>query len=338
MTAGQAKHARTGAFTRASLVAVLIRVAAAASFLAPLAAASQTYPAKPIRLVVTIVPGGSVDLIARRFGVKLNESLGQPIVVENIAGASGTIGAMQVVRAAPDGYTLMWCTVGETIVYKFLSRNQPYDSLKDFSPIIAAVSPVTVLAAHPSVPGNNLKDVIDYARANPGKFAYASAGIGSYFHMTGELFKHATGLDILHVPYKGAPPALMGLSTGQVQLMFVSVLSAQSFMSKIKVLAVNEPVRYPLMPNVPSITEFVPGFERLPTWYAYLGPAGLPRPIVNRLNAEVNKALVAPDIKEYLATNALISLGGTPEDLASALRKGIDLYAEAVKLSGLKPE
>jgi len=316
----------------------LSRLALLACLWAPLACVSQGYPAKPIRLVVPIVPGGSVDLVARRFAQKMSEPLGQPIVVENISGASGTIGALQVTRASPDGYTLMWCTVGETIVYKFLSRNQPYDSVKDFTPIMAALAPVTLLAAHPSVPGDTLKEVIDYARANPGKLAYASAGIGSYFHMTGELFKHAAGIDILHVPYKGVPPALTGLATGQVQLMFVSAFSAQPFLGKLKVLAVNEPARYARMPDVPAVAEIVPGFEKLPTWYAFFGPAGMPRPIVNRLNAEMNKALVAPDMKNYLDANAFISIGGSPEELASALKKGIAIYGEAVKLSGLKPE
>jgi tripartite-type tricarboxylate transporter receptor subunit TctC len=321
-----------------SCVTALIRVAAAASLFVPFAAAAQNYPARAIRLVVPIVPGGSVDLIARRFAQKIGEPLGQPIVVENVAGASGTIGALQVARAAADGYTLMWCTVGETIVYKFLSRNQPYDSLKDFTPIAAMVSPVTVLAAHPSVPGATLREVIDHARANPGKLAYASAGIGSYFHMTGELFKHAAGVDILHVPYKGVPPALTALATGQVQLMFVSAFSSAPFAAKIRILAVNEPARYAPMPNVPAVAEFLPGFEKLPTWYAFFGPAGLPQPIVNRLNAEANKALLAADMKEYLNANALISVGGSPEDLALALKNGVAVYGEAIRVAGLKPE
>jgi tripartite-type tricarboxylate transporter receptor subunit TctC len=315
-----------------------LRAIAAALLAAPLTALPQNYPAKPVRLVVPIVPGGSVDLIARRFAQKMSEQMGQPIVVENIAGASGTIGALQVSRAAPDGYTLMWCTVGETIVYRFLSRNQTYDSVKDFTPLMAAVSGVTVLAAHPSVPGDTLKDLIDYARANPGKLAYASAGIGSYFHMTGEMFKAVAGLDILHVPYKGVPPALTGLASGQVQLMFVSASSSRPFASKLKILAVNEPARYPGLPDLPAVSEFVPGFEKLPTWYAFFGPAGMQRPIVDRLNAEMNRALVAPDMKEYLDSQAFISVGGTPEELAGSLKRGIEIYGEAVKLAGLKPE
>ncbi|OFZ98459.1 MAG: hypothetical protein A3H35_06915 [Betaproteobacteria bacterium RIFCSPLOWO2_02_FULL_62_17] len=299
---------------------------------------AQAYPAKPIRLVVPIVPGGSVDLIARRFAQKISESIGQPLVVENIAGASGTIGSTQVARAAPDGYTIMWATVGETIVYRFMSRNQPYDSVKDFTPLMAAVTAITLLAAHPAVPGNTLREVIDYARANPGKLAYASAGIGSYFHMTGELFKSHTGLDILHVPYKGVPPALQGLVTGQVQLMFVSAFSSRPIIGKLKILAVNEPKRYAAMPAVPAANEVIPGFEKLPTWYAFFGPAAMPRPIVTRLNEEMNKALAAADMKEYFEANALIPIGGSPEELGEALKSGIDAYAKVVKLANLKPE
>ncbi len=303
---------------------------------APLMA--QTYPSKPVRLVVPIVPGGSVDLIARRFAVKMGESMGQSVVVENIAGASGTIGTYQVSRAAPDGYTIAWCTVGETIVYKFLNRNQTYDSVKDLTPLMAAVSGVTILAVHPSVPANTLKELLEYARANPGKLAYGSAGIGSYFHMTGEMFKTAAGIDALHVPYKGVPPALTGLAGGQVQMMFTSAFSAKAVEGKLRLLGVNEPQRYSGLPNIPSIAEVVPSFEKLPTWYAFFGPANLPRPLVTRLNAEMNKALVAPDMKAYLDENAFISIGGTPEELGASLRKGVEIYGQAVKLAGLKPE
>ena len=301
-------------------------------------AQAQTYPVKPIRLVVPIVPGGSVDLLARRFAQKMMEPLGQPLVVENISGASGTIGASQVARAAPDGYTIMWATVGETIVYRFMSRNQPYDSLKDFTPLMAAVTVVTLIAAHPSVPGNTLREVIDYARANPGKLAYASAGIGSYFHMAGEMFKSHTGLDILHVPYKGVPPALQGLATGQVQLMFVSAFSSRPMLGKLKILAVNEPKRYAAMPGVPAANETMPGFEKLPTWYAFFGPAAMPRPIVMRLNEEMNKVLAAADMKEFFDTNAVLPIGGAPEDLGEALKNDIGAYARVVKLANLKPE
>ncbi len=315
-----------------------VSMLAAALLMAASPAGAQAYPAKPIRLVVPIVPGGSVDLIARRFAQKLGESMGQPLVVENIAGASGTIGTAQVVRAAPDGYTIAWTTVGETIVYRFMSKNQPYDSVKDLTPLMAAVSGITLLAAHPSTPGNTLKEVIEYARANPGKLAYASAGIGSYFHMTGEMFKSVAKIDLLHVPYKGVPPALNGLAGGQVQLMFVSVASSKPFVGRIKILGINEPKRYSGLPDVPAVNEVVAGFDKLPTWYAFFGPAGMPRPIVTRLNGEMNKALVAADMRQYLESIGFVSLGGTPEELGTSLQSGIEVYGQAVKLAGLKPE
>ena len=316
----------------------ILATSTAAIMVASSFAFSQTYPAKPIRLIVPIVPGGSVDLIARQFAKKMTESMGQPLVVENISGASGTIGTAQVVRAAPDGYTVLWATVGETTVYRFMSKNQPYDSVKDLTPLMGAVSGITLLVAHPSTPGNNLREVVDHARANPGKLAYASAGIGSYFHMTGEMFKSAANLDLLHVPYKGVPPALNGLAGGQVQLMFVSVASSQPFLGRIKILGVNEPRRYAGLPDVPAIGEVVPGFEKLPTLYAFYGPAGMQRPIVTRLNTEMNKALVAADMRQYLDSIGFVPIGGTPEELGISLQKDIAIYAEAVKLSNLKPE
>ena len=260
-----------------------VRLFAAACLAAPLAALAQTYPSKPIRVVVPIVPGGSVDLSARQLAHKMSESLGRPLVVENLSGASGTIGAAQVAKAAPDGYTFMWATVGEMVANRFMSRNQPYDAINDFTPLMAGVASITLLAAHPSTPGATLKELIAYARANPGRLAYASAGIGSYFHLAGELFKQTAGVDILHVPYKGAPPGLNGLATGQVQLMFISVALAKPFAGRIKILAVNEVSRQASMPDVPTVSEVVPGFEKLPSWYAFFGPAGMAAPIVSRL-------------------------------------------------------
>lgn len=321
-----------------SFAKCVVRFAAFACLVTPFAAWPQAYPGKPIKLVVPIVPGGSVDLIARRFAQKMSDSMGQPFIVENIGGASGTIGSSQVAKATPDGYTIMWATVGETIVYMFMSRNKPYDAVKDFTPIMAAVSGISVIAAHPSTPGATLKELLDHAKANPGKLAYGSAGIGSYFHMTAELFKSVAGVDLLHVPYKGVPPALNGLAGGQVQLMFVSIASSTPFKNRLKILAVVESKRYPGLPDVPAITEIVPNFEKLPTYYAFFGPAGIPRPLVTRLNEEANKALKSPDMREYLDSVGFLSLGGTPEDLATMHRKGIEIYGQAAKLSGLKPE
>jgi tripartite-type tricarboxylate transporter receptor subunit TctC len=268
----------------------------------------------------------------------MSESLGRPLVVENVSGARGTIGAAQVANAAPDGYTLMWATVGEMVANRFMSRNQPYDALSDFTPLMAGVASVTLLAAHPSTPGATLKELVAYARANPGKLAYASAGIGSYFHLTGELFKQAAGVDILHVPYKGAPPGLNALAAGQVQLMFISVALAKPFAGRIRILAVNELARQASMPDVPTVAEVLPGFEKLPSWYAFFGPAGLPAPLVGRLNAEMNKALASIEARAYIDSIGFIPLGGPPEELAALHKRSIEIYGRAVKLAQLKPE
>jgi tripartite-type tricarboxylate transporter receptor subunit TctC len=317
---------------------LLVALATAAVLGLPVAARCQAYPTKPVRLIVPIVPGGSVDLSGRRLAQKLSESLGRPVVVENVSGASGTIGASQVARSAPDGYTLMWCTVGEMIVYRFLSRNQPYDAIKDFTPLMAGMSSITVLASHPSTPGTTLAELIAYARANPGKLTYASAGIGSYFHLAGELFKQAAGVDILHVPYKGAPPAMTSVATGQVKLLFISVALVQPFMGKVKILALNETERHRSLPDVPTVSEVLPNFEKLPTWYAFFGPAGMSRPIIARLNAEMNKALVSPEVSAYIDSIGFLPLGGSPHDLAAMHAKGMEIYARAIRITGLKPE
>jgi tripartite-type tricarboxylate transporter receptor subunit TctC len=315
-----------------------IGIVVAAFVTLPLAAFPQSYPSRPIKMVVPFAPGGSVDLFARRIGQKLNESLGQPMVIDNTSGGVGILGAASVARSAPDGYTLMFVTVGEVLGAVFLRRDLPYDPLKDFTPLMAAVESLTLLLAHPSVSGNTLKELLDYAKRNPGKLAYASAGIGSYFHLSGELLKHDAGVDLLHVPYKSVPPSLNDLAGGQVQMAFAAVASARPYLNRVKVLAVLEATRNPSFPNVPSLSEVVPGFEKLATWFAYFGPAGLPRPIQLRLNTDLGKALAAHDVREWLDANGLLPLGGPPEQLTAMIRRGLETYAQVVKFANIKPE
>ena len=303
----------------------------------PLAAQPQSYPSRPIRLVVPIVPGGVVDLAVRRFAQKMTESLSQAVVVENIAGAGGTIGAAKVASAAPDGYTIMWATTGEMIGYLFLTRNRHYDPVKDFTPVMAAITPITLLVAHPSAPGT-LKEFIDHARANPGKLAYSSSGIGATFHMVGEMLKSAAGVDILHVPYKGVPQAIAGLASDDVQLSIASVESSRPYTGRIKVLAINGLKRYAKMPGVPSVAEVVPGFEKVPHWFSFFAPAGLPRAMQMKLNGEMNRIAATPEMQQYFDSIDVEFLGGTPEDLAALHRSGIETYAKAAKLAGIKPE
>ncbi len=316
----------------------LLQLLVSAVLAVPFVASPQSYPSKPIRLVVPIVPGGSVDLFARRMALKLNEALGQPMVVENQPGANGTIGASLVARAVADGYTIMFATVGEVIGAVFLRRDLAYDPIKDFTPLMAAVEALGMVVVRSDAPGNTLKDFLEYARRNPGKLTYASTGNGSYYHLTGELLKHDAGVDLLHVPYKGVPAAMNDLVGGQVDLAFAAIASARPFMNRIKVLAVLEPRRYAGLANVPTVSEFVPAFEKLPTWYAYFAPTGLARPVQFRLNAEMAKALGAPDMREWLDANGFVPIGGTPEDLAALHRKGLERYGMVVKMAGIKPE
>ena len=300
--------------------------------------AQQDYPVKPIRMIVPIVPGGSIDLFARRMSQRISESFGQPVIVENIAGAAGAIGATTVARAAPDGYTLMYCPVITVIGLQYVQKGVTYDPVRDFTPIMAAVEALTMIVAHPTAPGNDIRELIDYAKKYPGKLTFASAGVGSYVHLLGEILKRDTGTDILHVPYKGAPQALTDVATGQVHMTFISWAVGAPFIGRVKVMASMEKTRLPGAPNAPSLAEFIPGYEKLPSFFSFHGPAGIPRPILNRVHGELLKALNFPETRAWLDQNGSMPIGSTPEELATMQKKGMDAYAAAVKIAGVKPE
>jgi tripartite-type tricarboxylate transporter receptor subunit TctC len=323
---------------KASYGSALAVLAAGLSLLATSPAWPQGYPSKPIRVVVPTVAGGSVDLIARKLGQKLSEAVGQPVVVENPSGAAGITGTNMIVRSPPDGHSLVFVTVGQVIGVIFLSKDLPYDPVKDLTPVIAAVEAISLVAVHPSVPGNNLKEVLDYARANPGKLAYGSTGIGSYFHLSIEKLKQENGIDMLHVPYKGMPPLMNDLAGGRIQFAFGAVASMAAFSSRIKVIATTDPRRWSVMPNLPAAVESVPGFEKIPTWYAFFAPAGLPRNIQLRLNGELAKALESAEVRQWVDENGMVGIGGPPEQLAAMHKKGIDVYGKIIKAAGIKPE
>ncbi|MSQ51145.1 MAG: tripartite tricarboxylate transporter substrate binding protein [Betaproteobacteria bacterium] len=317
---------------------LLALAATAIMLLAPALASSQSYPSKPIRVIVPTIPGGSVDLIARKLGQKLSDAVGQPILVENPAGAAGVPGTNAVVRSAPDGHTLVFVTVGQVIGVIFLSKDLPYDSVRDLTPIIPAVEAITLVAVHPSIPGNTLRDVLDHARANPAKLAYGSTGIGSYFHLSIEKLKQENGVDMLNIPYKGMPPLMNDLAGGRIQFAFGAVASMAAFASRIKVIGTTDPKRWSVMPNVPAAVESVPGFEKIPTWYAFFAPAGLPRNIQMRINAELNKSLESSDVRQWVDENGMVGIGGSPEQLAAMHKKGIEVYGRIIKAAGIKPE
>ncbi len=254
---------------------------------------SQLFPIKPIRMVVPLSPGPGPDEVARLIARSMTDSIGQPVVVENRPGATGIIGADYVAKSAADGYTIVLATSSTHVTAKFLVKNLPYDPVKDFTPITAAVEPVTCIALHPSVPANTVREFIDYAKSNPGKLAYGSPGVGSVFHLIGESLNMLIGLDMVHIPYKGVVPAMSDLVAGQIPVTFISAANAIPFMrvGKARIIAVLESSRYSRLPEIPTVGETLSGFVKPPSWFGFFGPAGLPPQVTARLNSEIVKAV-----------------------------------------------
>jgi tripartite-type tricarboxylate transporter receptor subunit TctC len=278
--------------------------------------------------------------MARLVGGKLGSALGQTVVVENRVGANGTIAANMIARAAPDGYTLLVTTASTHVTAVHLMKNLPYDPVRDFTPIIAAVEPVTCLAVNAALPVNSVEELIDYARRRPGELSYGSSGVGSVFHLMGELFNETAGVKINHVPYRGVAPAMQDVAGGHIQMTFISISNALGPMQDghVKILAVLEPARFGGLAYVPSMSEIVPAFRKPSSWFGFFGPAGMPAPIVARLNAEIGKALTAPDVLPVLDDNGLAVIGGSPEQFAALIRDGIARYGAIIKRAGLQPE
>jgi len=304
-------------------------------------AAAQNWPtAKPVTMVVPFPPGPALDLVARLVGSKIADALGQTIVVENRSGANGTIGSNLVARAAPDGYTLLAATAGTHVTAVHLMKSLPYDPLKDFTPIVAAVEPVTCLAVNSAVPVDTVEALIAYARTHPDELSYGSSGLGSVFHMMGELFNQTAGVRIKHVPYRGVAPAMQDVISGHIPMVFISVSNAIPAMQtgRVKILAVLEPTRYPKLPQVRSMSEIVPAFQKPSSWFGFFGPAGLPREIVTRLNIEMVKALNASDVRGKLEDNGMTVIGGTPEQFGALMQDGIVRYGAIIKATGIQAE
>ncbi len=316
-------------------------VLAAMLFVAMVDVLAQAYPAKPVRVVVPF-PGGpsGIDQGLRTAQQKIAEFFGQPLVIDNRSGANGTIGSENVARAAPDGYTLLFTTPSTHVTAVFITKDLPYDPVKDFTPITAALEPVTGLVAAPTVPVGSVKELIEYARRNPGKLSYASSGIGSVFHLTGELFKQTAGVDILHVPYKGTQQALTDTMSGQnsLTLSAISPVIPLARSGKLKLLAVLEARRFALLPDVPTVGEALPGFEKPASWFGFFGPAGLPQPIVTRIQADVVRGFSVPEVRSRLEEMGLVVIGSTPTEFSSMLRKGYEVYGRAARAAGIKPE
>jgi tripartite-type tricarboxylate transporter receptor subunit TctC len=304
------------------------------------AAAAQSYPSKPMRMVVPFAPGGGVDFAARIVGQKLNAALGQPVVADNRAGASGAIGTELVAKAAPDGYTLLLGSAGPLTILPGLSPHLPYDSIRDFAPVTLVSSMPYLLVAHPSLPVKSVSDLIALARAKPGQLNFASPGNGSTTHLANELLKMLAKVDVVHVPYKGVAPALADLLAGQVQFMSgdLSTVLPQVKAGKLRALAVTGERRSPLVPELPTIAESgVPGYAAS-GWFGVLAPAATPRGIITRLNAVIVKGLMNADTRERLAALGGEIVANTPAEFAAYLRDDLAKWSKLIKAIGLKPD
>jgi tripartite-type tricarboxylate transporter receptor subunit TctC len=302
-------------------------------------AQAQAYPSKPIRWIVPFPPGGSTDLLARVVGQKLTESWGQQVIVENKGGAGGTLGAAEAARAPADGYTLLMGAIHHTIASSVYPR-LPYDFQKDFAPITVVAIVPNVLVVNPSVPANSTKELIAYAKANPGKLTYGSAGMGTAHHLIGEQFNLQAGVSILHVPYKGSSPAVADLIGGQVLIMYDTVASCLPHIKsgKLRPLAVATAKRSSALPDVPTIAEAaLPGFE-VTTWFGALAPAKTPKEIVVKLNGEIVRILAMPDVRKRLLEAGAEPVGHTPEQMAAQIRKENEELAKIVKQAKITVE
>jgi tripartite-type tricarboxylate transporter receptor subunit TctC len=317
-------------FTRAFAAALAIVAA-------PVAFGQAAYPTKPVRIVVPFPAGGTTDIIARATAQKLSEAWGQQVIVDNRPGAAGNIGAELVAKSAPDGYTLLMGTVGTHAINSSLYAKMPYDHVKDFAPVILVAGVPNVLVVNPEVPVKTVPELIAYVKANPGKLNFASSGSGTSIHLSGELFKTMTAVQMTHVPYKGSAPALTDLIGGQVQLMFDNLPSSLAFIKagKLRALAVTSTTRAATLPDVPTVADFVPGFEAS-SWFGLLAPAGTPPAVIAKINGEVAKWLATPEAREKLTAQGANLAGGTPEDFAKHIQAETAKWAKVVKESGAK--
>jgi tripartite-type tricarboxylate transporter receptor subunit TctC len=300
-------------------------------------ATAQGWPTKPIRVIVPYPAGGFYDSIARLVGVKMAEDFGQPVVVENRVGANGIVGTEHVAKSAPDGYTIMVGGIGPHGINPGLYRKLPYDALRDFEPIVHVVNAANVLVVHPSVSASNINELVALARAKPGELNYASNGSGSSPHLAAEMFATATGVKLNHIPFKGSAPAVTAMLGGQTQMAFNNAgdILGHVRAGKLRALAVTGAKRLPALPDLPTMQEAgVPNYEAV-AWWAYYAPAGTPRDIVARLNAQINKAIQSPELRERLSVQGSAELvGGTPEQLAAFQKAEIAKWSRVIKESG----
>ena len=318
---------------------LIAAIAAVASVCAlPGAPAHAAWPEKPLQLIVAYPPGGLTDALARAIAKPLSERLKQPVVVQNVPGGGGNIGAARAAKSAPDGYTMYIgnnATVGlNTLVYKAL----PFDPLTELAPIMLIVESQSIVAVHPSVPAQNVTELIALAKARPDQINYGSTGSGGISHLAGEMFKGAAGVRMTHVPYKGTAPALTDLLGGQIQLMFNDTAAPHVKSGKLRALAVTGARRWPLLPDVPTLAEVgVAGFEKY-NWFGMLAPAGTPAAIITQLNRELVAIMRDPELQKWLEAQGAEATTGTPEEFAAFIRRDLAKWAKVVKDTGITPE
>ena len=299
---------------------------------------AQTYPAKPIRLIVPYPPGGGTDIFARILGVRLGEALGQQVVIDNRAGAAGVLGADAAAKAPPDGYTLVVGQASNLAINPHLMSKLPYDPVKDFAPITLIATSPSLLVVHPSLPVRSVKDLVALAKARPGSINYASAGNGSPGHLAAEYFKKVTKTDIVHIPYKGATPAMLDVIAGQASLYFTSPVAAQPYVQsgRLRQIAVTSAKRFPPLPDVPSIAESGYRDFDMTSWWGLLAPAGVPKEIIARLHTDAVKALNSTEMKERLASQGAVVVTDTPEQFAAYIKSEIANWGRIVAVSGAR--
>jgi tripartite-type tricarboxylate transporter receptor subunit TctC len=326
-----------GPFSRRHLLALAAGIACATAL--PLQAQPDAWPSRPIKLVVGYAAGGATDVIARLVAVKLGERLGQPVVVDNRAGANSNVGAEVVAKSPPDGYTLYVFTIANTINASLYAR-LGYDPQKDFEPIGLIAKIPNILVVNNNLPIKSIADYVRFAKASKDGITFASSGSGSSIHLSGEMFKMQTHLNMLHVPYRGSAPAVTDLLGGQVQSMFDNTPSALPHVQggRLRAIAITSAKRSPLLPDVPTVAESgFPGFD-VQSWFGLAAPAGTPKPVIDRLNAELNKVLAAPELRQRFQDLAASPEPGTPEQMRSFAAAETQRWREVVKTSGAKAE
>jgi tripartite-type tricarboxylate transporter receptor subunit TctC len=301
-------------------------------------AKAQAYPSRPVRIIVPYLPGGGTDIVARLMGQWLSERLGQQFIIENRPGAASNIGTEAVVRAAPDGYTLLMVDAAPAI-NATLYKKLPFNFMRDIAAIVCVIRTPLIMVVHPAVPPRSISEFIAYAKANPGKLSMASAGVGSPNHIAGELFKMMAGVDMIHVPYRGGGSAFPDILSGQVQVSFSGTQSSLEYINsgKLRALGVTTMTRLGVLPAVPTVSDFVPGYEAI-QWYGAGAPRGTAPDIVERLNQEINLALAEPNMKVRLAEQGGALVGGTAADFAKIIAEDTEKWAKVVKFAGIKAD